>query len=101
MLDIAWRPPPYSYDLAISINPGWKEVWSPFICPGGYTTHRHIPCDREIIWWHPYWDQNYSHCDEHCENDVKALLEWQWKQTKLKKLWFSLPELIVELWKIY
>lgn len=78
------RPPPYSYDLAILINPQWDKMdWNfPWTCAGRFTGTTRIQCDKDVVWWHPYTSQTSSYCDECCTPYDKNVFIGRWRETK-------------------
>lgn len=81
------RPPPYSYDLAISINPNWDEMDKlfPWNCPGySRVSYSAGKCGKDIVWWHPHVSQYRSYCDDCCPAYDKRMFTIQWQEAKLK-----------------
>lgn len=81
------KPPPYSYDLAILINPQWAQ-WDcgfPWSCNGGLVNLGQPSCNNEPIWWHPFLIE-ISRTNAYCEHCVtqrdRKLITGLWIETK-------------------
>lgn len=93
------KPPPYSYDLAVSIYPGWEhmEKTFPFRCAGPVTQTYYRPpgwvaCEKQVVWWHPFVPQATSFCDDCCPIYYKRMFSAYWRESKLRLIaqdWFS------------
>ena len=95
--DLAEKPPPYSYSLALSINPEWDRMYPPFpfLCSGRASKkwpHANYTCNRDVTWWHPLTPPRAGYCDRCCPTYYKQLYVTRWRETKLRLVaedWFD------------
>ena len=90
------KPPPYSFSLAVSINPEWVKMEKriPFTCIGTPTKWPYVnkPCTNIVDWWHPLVSQDASYCNKCCPDYYKRMFVVRWRETKLKIVadeWFN------------